>query len=92
LKKHLPPKSFIWRSRKEAAWNGRYADMPAKSCRDNAWGSEKRAILEVLRHCWDWFLVCNGHDAAKCPIKNLWDQSLFAIVDPGASLASSSAG
>lgn len=86
IKKFAPLEGYVRRARNSSSWNGRYKSFLVRSCRDSAWGSERAALVEVLRHSWSWWADCNGVSADKCPIKNLWDASF----DPGASAAGSS--
>ena len=74
-KQFMPPLSYLWRNRTSGAWVSRYLDMPTRSARDSAWGSEGAALKEVIRWAWSCYLDDNGYDRKMCPIADLWQDS-----------------
>ena len=74
-KKMMPPDSYLWRARTCNTWMGRYASLPTKSCKDSAWGGERHALLECIRHTWSVYLDCNGFAETECPINGLFGSS-----------------
>ena len=89
-KKFLPPNSYLWRSRGSGSWNSRHSDLPTRSCRDSAWGSEERAILECLRYAWDCYLDLTGFRREDCPIGDLWTVGYSSLAS-GSSSSSTAA-
>ena len=85
-KHFMPPLSYLWRNRTSGAWVSRYIDMPTRSARDSAWGSEGAALKEVIRWAWSCYLDDNGYDRKRCPIADLWQDSEAS----GSGVASSS--
>lgn len=90
-RKYLPPDSYLWRARTSGSWNARHKTFPSKSCRDTAWGGEAGALVQCIRHCWEWFLDVNGLAPEQCPFKELW-ASDFSFGGLGRDRASSSQG
>ena len=65
--------SFLWRSRSDGgAWNSRYKSFPSRSCKDDAWGSEGKALKESLQATWRWFLDLNGLEEYHCPVEGVF--------------------
>ena len=72
-KTYMPNGAYLWRARSGNVWYGRYKDYPSRACADASVESEWHALLEVVRHAWEWFLCVHGLEQTDCPIKGLFD-------------------
>lgn len=89
-KQLLPPDSSLWRARNSGAWVARHRNLPTRSARISAWGSERSAIFECVRHAWQCYLDLEGLDTSQCPVKGLFPEDLVESVPSARARARSS--
>ena len=71
--KFTPPRTSIWRGLKKGSWHGHAPPFQRVSGTIEREGSEKGALLKVLRCLWTAWCTLNGCEFCGCPLKGLFD-------------------
>ncbi|CAK0821011.1 unnamed protein product [Prorocentrum cordatum] len=66
----MPPNSFLWKSRADATWHGRFSDFPTHNRSTSLWGED--ALWIVISLCWRDWCWSTATSMADCPMTGLW--------------------
>lgn len=72
-KRFIPEGTTIWRGHRLGSWHGECKPFKRVSGAPEREGSEKGALLYVLRCLWTGWRILNGVDFDQCPIHGLFE-------------------
>ncbi|CAK0844083.1 unnamed protein product [Prorocentrum cordatum] len=79
--KYKPPGSYIWRSFRGQAWQGRVPPAGIVSRSWQKYGGYNHALRELIKELWKVHCVLEGYDPRECPMAGVFDQEVLAPMD-----------